>query len=253
MRILNASDYKTMSAEEVLRNLETNEEGLTSKAVDGRLRQFGYNEIQEVKQNPILEFLKRYWGPMPWLLETAIVLTWILEHYTESAIILALLTINAVIGYLQSGNSHKAVEMLKNRLEIKAKVFRDKEWVLLNAREIVPGDIMTLKLGDLVPADAYLLSGELSVDQSALTGESMPASATTSDIIYSGSVVKRGEAKCVTLNTGSNTYFGKTVELVKIAKPKSKQEELMLTIVKYMMYLGIAAFRDRFDLRHLSA
>lgn len=241
MRILNASDYKTMSAEEVLHNLETSEEGLTSQAADGRLRQFGYNEIQEVKRNPILEFLKRYWGPMPWLLEIAIVLTVVLEHYTESIIIFALLTINAVIGYFQSRNSHKAVEMLKKRLEIKAKVFRDKEWVLLDAREIVPGDIITLKLGDLVPADIYLLSGELSVDQSALTGESMPASAAASDIIYSGSVVKRGEAKCVVLNTGANTYFGKTVELVKVAKPKSKQEELMLTIVRYMMYLGVAA------------
>lgn len=241
LRILNASDYKTMSAEEVLHNLETSEEGLTSQAADGRLRQFGYNEIQEVKRNSILEFLKRYWGPMPWLLEIAIVLTVVLEHYTESIIIFALLTINAVIGYLQSRNSHKAVEMLKKRLEIKAKVFRDKEWVLLDAREIVPGDIITLKLGDLIPADTYLLGGELSVDQSALTGESMPASAATSDIIYSGSVVKRGEAKCVVLNTGANTYFGKTVELVKIAKPKSKQEELMLTIVRYMMYLGVAA------------
>ncbi len=241
MRILNASDYKTMSAEEVLHNLETSEEGLTSQAADGRLRQFGYNEIQEVKRNSILEFLKRYWGPMPWLLEIAIVFTVVLEHYTESIIIFALLTINAVIGYLQSKNSHKAVEMLKKRLEIKAKVCRDKEWVLLDAREIVPGDIITLKLGDLIPADTYLLGGEVSVDQSALTGESMPASAATSDIIYSGSVVKRGEAKCVVLNTGANTYFGKTVELVKIAKPKSKQEELMLTIVRYMMYLGVAA------------
>jgi len=113
LRILNASDYKTMSAEEVLHNLETSEEGLTSQAADGRLRQFGYNEIQEVKRNPILEFLKRYWGPMPWLLEIAIVLTVVLEHYTESIIIFALLTINAVIGYFQSRNSHKAVEMLK--------------------------------------------------------------------------------------------------------------------------------------------
>lgn len=241
MKLIGASEYKTISAEEILHDLETSEEGLASKAASDRLQRFGYNEIHEVKWNPILEFLKRYWGPMPWLLEIAIALTLVLGHYTESIIIFALLTINAVIGYMQSENSHNAVEMLKKRLEINAKVFRDKEWTLLNAREIVPGDIIALKLGDLVPADAYLLSGELSVDQSSLTGESMPVDAAPSDIIYSGSVVKRGEAKCVAINTGSNTYFGKTVELVKIAKPKSKQEELMLTIVKYMMYLGIAA------------
>lgn len=241
MKVINTSEYKTMSGEEIMQRLETCEGGLPSEEVSDRLRQFGYNEIQEVKRNPVLEFLKRYWGPMPWLLEISIILTLVLKHYTESIIIFTLLTINAVIGYLQSRNSNKAVEVLKKKLEIQVQVLRNKDWVLLNAREIVSGDIIRLKLGDLVPADAYLLSGELSVDQSALTGESMPVSAASSDIIYSGSVVKRGDAKCMVLNTGTNTYFGKTVELVKVAKPKSKQEELMLTIVKYMMYLGIAA------------
>ncbi|MFT4005154.1 MAG: HAD-IC family P-type ATPase, partial [Lacrimispora sp.] len=241
MAIRNTSEYKKMSREEVLGHLETTEEGLKSKEADSRLQQFGYNEIQEIRRNPVLEFLKRYWGPMPWLLEISIVLTLVLNHYTESVIIFTLLTINAVIGSLQSRNSHKAVEMLKKKLDIKSKVLRNKEWVLLDAREIVPGDILMLKLGDLVPADAYLLEGELLVDQSALTGESMPVNAAPSDIIYSGTIVKRGEAKCAAMNTGANTYFGKTAELVKVAKPKSKQEELMLTIVKYMMYLGIGA------------
>lgn len=241
MEVKNTSEYKKMSKEEVLGHLETTEEGLQSKEADSRLQQFGYNEIQEIRRNPVLEFLKRYWGPMPWLLEVSIVLTLVLNHYTESVIIFTLLTINAVIGSLQSRNSHKAVEMLKKKLDIKSKVLRNKEWVLLDAREIVPGDILMLKLGDLVPADAYLLDGELLVDQSALTGESMPVNAAPSDIIYSGTIVKRGEARCAAMNTGANTYFGKTAELVKVAKPKSKQEELMLTIVKYMMYLGIGA------------
>ena len=241
MKVRDTSEYKKMSPEEVLGHLETTEDGLRTKEAGSRLQQFGYNEIQEIRRNPVLEFLKRYWGPMPWLLEISIVLTLVLKHYTESIIIFTLLTINAVIGSLQSRNSHKAVEMLKKKLDIKSKVLRNKEWVLLDAREIVPGDILMLKLGDLVPADAYLLDGELLVDQSALTGESMPVNAATSDIIYSGTVVKRGEAKCAAMNTGANTYFGKTAELVKVAKPKSKQEELMLTIVKYMMYLGIGA------------
>lgn len=241
MEIRNTSEYKNLSAQEVLDRLETTKEGLGTKEADLRLRQFGYNEIQETKRNPVLEFLKRYWGPMPWLLEISVVLTLVLRHYTESVIIVTLLTINAVIGSLQSRNSHKAVEMLKKKLDIKSKVFRNKEWVILNAREIVPGDILILKLGDLVPADAYLLEGGLLVDQSALTGESMPVDAVPSDIIYSGTIVKRGEAKCAVINTGAYTYFGKTAELVRVARPKSKQEELMLIIVKYMMYLGMGA------------
>jgi len=241
MKIAGASEYKAMPAQEVLRQLETDDNGLTSEAAGERLGQFGYNEIREAKRNPFLEFLKRYWDPMPWLLEISILLTLVLGHYLESVIIFALLTVNAVIGCLQSQNSHNAVEMLKKKLEIKSRVLRDGEWALLSAREIVPGDIVALRLGDLVPADAYILSGGLSVDQSALTGESMPVSAAPSDILYSGSVVKRGEARCVAVRTGAGTYFGKTAELVKIAGPKSKQEELMLTIVKYMMYLGIAA------------
>ncbi len=237
MKTMNTAENKTMSEQEISRALE----GLTTGEADERRLQFGYNEIQEVKRNPLLAFLKRYWGPMPWLLEASIILTLVLKHYTESIIIFVLLTVNAVIGYMQSRNSHKAVELLKQKLEIKVKIFRNKEWALLDAREIVPGDMITLKLGDLVPADVCLLDGELSVDQSALTGESMPVAAVPSDLIYSGSIVRRGEAKCAVMNTGANTYFGKAVELVKVAKPKSKQEELMLTIVKYMMYLGIAA------------
>lgn len=238
---INTSEYKAMSAEEVKQSLKITGEGLSIEEAAGRIKEFGYNEIQEAKSNLVLEFFKRYWGPMPWLLEISIVLTVILRHYTESIIIFTLLTVNAVIGFWQSGNSHKAVEMLKKKLEIKAKVLRDGVWTLLDAKELVPGDIIALKLGDLVPADAYLLDGQLSIDQSALTGESLPSSISQSDIVYSGSVVKRGEAKCAVINTGANTYFGKTVELVKIAKPKSKQEELMLSIVRYMMVLGIAA------------
>ncbi len=109
------------------------------------------------------------------------------------------------------------------------------------AKEIVPGDTIAVGLGDIVPADAKIISGELSIDQSALTGESLPAETRQSDIIYSGSIVKRGEARCAVVNTGANTYFGKTAELVKTAKPKSHQEEVMMAIVRYMMYLGIAA------------
>lgn len=237
----NTADYKKLSLQETLNILKTSEDGLSADDVKNRLKIYGFNEIKDAKKNPLLQFLHRYWGPMPWLLELAMVLSILLKHYFESIVIFVLLTVNAIIGFLKSRNSQKAVELLKKRLKIKARVLRDGKWIMADAREIVPGDIISVKLGDLVPADVYILNGDISVDESALTGESLPKDLNESDIIYSSSIVKRGEAKCTVVNTGVNTYFGKTVELVKIAKPKSKQEELMMAIVKYMMYLGIAA------------
>ncbi|AFA47261.1 plasma-membrane proton-efflux P-type ATPase [Acetobacterium woodii] len=236
-----SSEYKKMSLDETLKFLETSLDGLSTEEADNRVKKFGYNEILEIRKNSVLAFLKRYWGPMPWLLEFAMVLTIILNHYTESMIIFTLLTLNAVIGYRQSQNSQKAVELLKKKLEIEVIVLRDGKFLKKDARDLVPGDIITLKHGDLVPGDVTILKGELSVDESALTGESLPKMVHPADIVYSSSMIKGGAAKGVVINTGNNTYFGKTVELVKIAKPKSKQEELMLTIVRYMMYLGITA------------
>lgn len=241
VKLKGTSEYKKMTVEDVKNELESKTSGLTTEEAKNRIKAFGYNDIEEAKKNKFLEFFKRYWGLMPWLLEFAIVLTAILKHYTESIIIFVLLTINAVIGYLQSQNSQNALELLKKKLEIKAKVLRDGKWILIEAKEVVPGDVLSIKLGDLVSADVMIIEGDVSIDESAMTGESLPKDMHKSEIIYSSSIVKRGEAKCVVVNTGANTYFGKTIELVKIAKPKSKQEELMLNIVKYMMYLGITA------------
>ena len=241
MRKISAPEAQAMTREDLLHALESGEGGLTSAQAAERLRQVGYNEIAETRRNPVLGFLKRYWGPMPWLLELSIVLTGVLRHYTESVIIFVLLTINAVIGAWQSGNSRRAVELLKQKLEIRTKVLRDGAWTQADARELAPGDVVTLRLGDLVAADVYVLDGQVSVDQSALTGESLPRDVSAGDVLYSGSVIRRGEARCAVIATGEDTTFGKTVELVKIAKPKSKQEELMLSIVKSMLLLGIAA------------
>lgn len=239
--IKNTNEYANIPQDEVTNLLSTSKDGLSTKKAEERIKEYGYNEIKEDKENAILAFLKRYWGPMPWLLEIAIILTVILHHYTESIMIFTLLTVNAIIGYFESHNSQKAVLLLKKNLEIKSKILRDGKWILKEARYIVPGDVIMCKLGDLIPADVYIIDGEISADESALTGESLPKDKKISDIIYSSSIVKGGEVKCIVINTGANTYFGKTVELVKIAKPKSKQEELMINIVKYMMYAGILA------------
>jgi magnesium-transporting ATPase (P-type) len=238
---MKTSEYKKISIEETLKKLQTSTAGLKeSEAVD-RQKIDGYNEITEKKQNPFLEFISRYWGPMPWLLELAMILSFLLDRPLEGIIILVLLTINAIIGYLHSRNSQRAVELLKNKLAVKARVLWEGNLAIRNAREVVPGDVIMIKLGDIVPADGKIIGDTISVDESSLTGESLPKEAHQSDIVYSGSIVKRGETRCVVVNTGANTYFGRTAELVKIAKPKSHQEEVMMTIVKYMMYLGIAA------------
>ncbi len=240
-KIKSTSEFKQLSIEETFNILETSVHGLTETEAKNRIEKFGYNEIREEKKNPFIDFFKRYWGPMPWLLELAIILSCILTHYLEAIIIFVLLTINVVIGFIHSHRSQKVLEFLKKRLAVKAKVLREGKWVVKDAKEIVPGDIILVGLGDLVPADAKIVSGEVSVDQSALTGESLPVNLRPSDIIYSSSIVTRGEAKCVVINTGINTYFGRTAELVKTAKPKSHQEEIMMSITKYMMYVGIVA------------
>jgi H+-transporting ATPase len=241
LTIKNTSEYKDLLVAESIKLLESSPDGLAESEANQRLFKFGFNEVTEKKNNPFLAFLKRYWGPMPWLLEVAIILSVVLKHYLEAGIIFALLTINTVIGQIQSRGSQNALAALQKRLAINARVLRDGNWATKEAREIVPGDIISVGLGDIVPADAKIISGELSIDQSILTGESLPVYAVESAIIYSGSVVKRGQAKCVVVNTGANTYFGKTAELVKTAKPKSHQEQIMLAIVKYMMFLGIGA------------
>ncbi len=239
--LLKTSDYRTISTGEVFEQLQSSADGLKEADATDRQKRFGYNEITEEKKNPFLEFIGRYWGPMPWLLELAMVLSFLLDRPVEGIIILILLTVNAVIGYIHSRNSQRAVELLKNKLAVQARVLRDGKLILKNAREVVPGDVILIKLGDIIPADAKILGDPISVDESSLTGESLPKEAHQADIVFSGAIVKRGETRCIVVNTGANTYFGRTAELVKIAKPKSHQEEVMMTIVKYMMYLGIAA------------
>jgi H+-transporting ATPase len=234
-------DYKRLSIEETLKALDTSLNGLSEEEVRRRIEKYGYNEVKEEKKNPVLEFLSRYWGPMPWSLELAIVLSVLISHVIEAIIIFTLLTINVTIGFMHSRHAQRVLEYLKKRLAVKVKVLRDGKWVLKDAREIVPGDIILIGLGDLVPADVKIVSGELSVDQSALTGESLPVNLKPLDMVYASSIVVRGEAKCIVINTGANTYFGRTAELVKIARPKSHQEELVLNVMKYMLYFGVGA------------
>jgi len=234
-------DIKGSSIEEAISRFGSSAAGLGQAEANSRIKRYGYNEIVEKRRNPLAEFLGRYWGPMPWLLESAMVLAFLLGHSVEAYMIFALLSVNAVIGYSHERNSQKAVDLLKNRLALSMRVLRDGKWISLPAREAVPGDMISVKLGEIVPADAKIVEGNLSVDQSSLTGESLPAELGPGEPVYSGSPVKRGEARCMVVYTGSNTYFGRTARLVESARPKSHQEEVMMSIVRYMMYIGIAA------------
>jgi len=236
------NEYKETSVEETIRLLETSPNGLTESEALKRIGRFGRNEVVEKERNPVLEFLSSYWGPMPLLLESAMALSYVLGHYVELVIIFGLLTMNAIIGFVHTRSSRRALDLLKRRLAVKARVLRNGEWKIQDARGLVPGDIIGIGLGDLVPADAKILGdGEVTVDQSALTGESLPVTAGQSGIVYSSSVVGRGEARCIVVNTGANTYFGTTAQLVRIAKPVSHQEQIMMAVVKYMMYVSLAA------------
>ncbi len=169
-------DLKTLPMAEVEKKLGSSPDGLTQAEAQKRLTQYGPNEIEEKKTNPLLKFLSYFWGPIPWMIEAAVILSGVVRHWEDFGIILFLLLCNAVVGFWEERQAGNAIDALKARLAIKARVKRDGKWVNPAARELVPGDVIRLRLGDIVPADARLLAGdEVSVDQSALTGESLPA------------------------------------------------------------------------------
>src|SRR5664279_3530305 len=187
-------DLKTLPVSDVEKRLGSSPDGLTQAEAEKRLTQYGPNEIEEKKANQLLKLLTYFWGPIPWMIEAAVILSGVLRHWPDFFIILVLLLANAAIGFWEERQAGKAIAALKAELAIKARVKRDGKWVTPPSRELVPGDVIRLRLGDIVPADARLLDGdEISVDQSALTGESLPATRKSGDAVFSGSLVRRGE------------------------------------------------------------
>jgi H+-transporting ATPase len=242
MKTQSTPEFKEISVQETLTLLETSTDGLSESEAERRIEKFGRNEVVEKRKSPIIEFLGRYWGPMPWLLELTMILSYVLGHYLEVIIVFGLLSANATIGFMHTRGSRRALDLLKKRLAVKTRVLRNGKWASQDAKDVVLGDIVGIGIGDLVPADVKLLGdSEVSVDQSALTGESLPVTVGESGIVYSSAVVKRGQARCIVVNTGANTYFGKTTELVRMAKPVSHQERVMMAVVKYGMYMSLAA------------
>ena len=196
--------------------------GLTTQEAEQRLQQYGLNALEAHKTSTFLKLLSYFWGPIPWMIEAAAILSGLARHWADFSIITALLIFNAGIGFWQEFTAGNAVEALKKQLALKARVLRDGKWQEIGAEQLVPGDIIRIRLGDVIPADVKLVEGAyLSVDQSALTGESLPVTKQAGDEAYSGTVVKQGEVVAEVTTTGQNTRFGKTAGLVEQAKTDS--------------------------------
>ena len=230
-----------LSIHELEARLSSSSDGLSKAEVQKRLEEYGYNELAEKKNNPFLKFLSYFWGPIPIMIMIAAVLSAVLSHWPDVGVILVLLILNAVVGFREEFQAGNVIAALKQKLAVQAKVKRDGTWSGIPAREIVPGDIVRLRIGDIVPADAKLFDGDsLEVDQSALTGESLPVERKTGDAVYSGSIIRRGEIDALVYATGSGTYYGKTAELVRTTETRSHLQRAVVLIANYLIGIAIA-------------
>ena len=234
-------DLRSLPLAEVEKRLGFSAGGLSQEEAKKRLIQYGPNELEEKKANQFLKLLTYFWGPIPWMIEAAVILSAVLEHWPDFCIILVLLLANAGVGFWEERQAGKAIEALKAQLAIKARVKRDGKWITPPARELVPGDVIRLRMGDIVPADARLLEGDpVEVDQSALTGESLPATRKTGEALFSASIIRQGESGALVYATGTNTYFGKTAELVQDAETISHFQKAVLKIGTFLIILAAA-------------
>jgi H+-transporting ATPase len=233
-------DLKTLPMTEVQEKLGSSENGLTQAEAVKRLAQYGPNELKEKKTNALLKFLEYFWGPIPWMIEGAVILSAIVRHWLDFGIIAVLLCSNAIVGFWEEHQAGDAIAALKAKLAVNARAKRDGKWGTPKVSDLVPGDVIRLRLGDIVPADARLLAGEpLQVDQSALTGESLPVTVNSGGAVYSGSIVRKGEIDALIYATGTNTYFGKTAQLVEQAHTVSHFQRSVLKIGDYLIVLAI--------------
>ena len=213
--------------------------GLTSAEAANRLLAAGANEVAAEKAHPWRDFLTKFWAPVPWMLEAVIVLQLALGKQGEAIVIAVLLVVNALLGFVQEGRANRALALLRTRLDVQARVLRDGQWQMKPARELVPGDFVHVRMGDLIPADLRLAEGELQLDQSSLTGESLPIEAKFGADVFSGSIATRGEASGEVTATGTHTRFGKTAELVRSAKTVSHLQSIIFGIVKYLVAFDV--------------
>ncbi len=234
-------EFDQIPIPQALEILNADRAGLTNREAADRLARGGPNEITENQTSALAQFLSYFWGPIPWMIEVAAVLSAVVQHWSDTIIIAALLVFNAVVGYWQEHQAANAVDALKQQLALTARALRDGQWREIPARELVPGDIVRLRLGDIVPADVMGIEGDyLSVDQSALTGESLPVNKRPGEVAYSGSIAKQGEMVAVVTATGENTFFGNTARLVSEAGSTSHFQAAVLQIGNYLIMVSLA-------------
>lgn len=232
---IDSSKAKQTSAEELFRQLESSPDGLSPAAAAERLEVCGPNALEEKKTSAWIKFLRYFWGPIPWMIEVAAILSLVLMDWPDFFIILFLLLFNAVLGFWEESRAANALAALKGHLALKARVKRG-EWADVPAADLVPGDVIRIRLGEIVPADLKLLEGDfVSIDQAALTGESLPVTMHAGDIAYSGSVVKQGEMTGLVTGTGGNTFFGRTAALVESAGAVSHFQQAVLRIGNFLI------------------
>jgi H+-transporting ATPase len=236
-----------------------NYRGLTTSEAQSRLKQYGPNAVAEDKPHPLRQLFKRFWAPIPWLLEATIMIQLFLGEDVEAGVIAGLLILNAALSLLQETRAQKALALLRQQLRVQARVRRDGSWATLPAEGLVPGDIIHLRQGGIVPADLKVEEGSLLVDQSALTGESAAVAVEPEKTVYAGAMVRGGEATGEVTATGARTFFGKTAELVRTAGSVNRQEHEIVGVVKNLFVVNVAmvvfvtgyAHREGISLGHI--
>jgi len=229
--------YSETPVKKVIKKLDADtQKGLSSNEAANRQKKYGKNEIESEDQHPVIEFLSHFWGPIPWMIEIAVILSAVAGRWEDFAVIFVMLLINGGVSYWHENKASNAIEALKEKLSPESIVYRNGHKKTLSSKELVPGDIIVLKMGNIVPADAKLLPDQqISIDESALTGESLPVDKEESDLVYSGTSIKRGEAKAIVVATGNNTKFARTVELVESAEEKSHFQKAVLRIGYFLI------------------
>ena len=231
-------DIEAASIVDTLARLRVKAEiGLTDADVEDRRKEYGYNEVAVQRGHPALRFLRKFWGISAWMLEVIMILSIVLRKYSDLVVVGTLLVVNAILGFLQERQATGVVEALRRQLQINARVLRESNWRIRPARELVPGDIVRVRAGDIIPADLKLLAGSLTVDQSALTGESTDVDKKSGDVLSSGSILRHGEGTGVVMLTGSKTYFGRTTQLVQEARPKLHIEAVVAKVVRWLFVI----------------
>jgi H+-transporting ATPase len=250
-----AEDLERASLDAVYQKLGTSPRGLTSEDAQARIAKYGHNELEAKQESDLQKFLRYFWGPIPWMIEIAAALSALIGHWEDFAIIATLLLYNAVSGFWQERKAADALAALKAGMAPKARALRDGQLVSIDAAEVVPGDVLRIELGEVVPADVRFVEGEyVSIDQSALTGESLPVTKKVGDSGYSGSIAKQGEMQAVVIATGSHTFFGRTASLVATAGTGISHSQravahigdflIVLSLILAFVLVGVEVHRD---------